>query len=109
MPRYYHGTQSAIFQTAQDAARELGLTIIESVPEQTYFIAKRGITVLSCGTLVGVYVQGTVDNFTRVLIRNELIFPASLCTREYALALHTLLGSKLHTLQQPKTRDAQGG
>ena len=109
MPRYYHSVQSVIFQTAQDAARELGLTIIASVPEQAYFIAKHGIPVFSCGTLVGVYVQGTVDNFTRVLIRNEPIFPASLCMPEYALDLHTLLGSKLHALPPPKPRDTQGG
>jgi hypothetical protein len=95
MPGYYLHTQPVIFQTAQDAARELGLTIIESVPEHAYFIARRGLPVPGWGVLVGVYVEGTVDNFTRVLIRTDAVFPAIMPSPEDSLRLHTLLGKKL--------------
>jgi hypothetical protein len=98
MPRYYHHSQPVIFQAAQDAARELGLTIIESVPEHAYFIARRGIPVPGWGALVGVYVEETVDNFTRVLIRTDAVFPAATSTPEDSLRLHTLLGNKLQTM-----------
>jgi hypothetical protein len=100
IPRYYHSAHPEIFQIAQEAVRELGLTIIESVPAQSYFIARRGWAVF--GTLVGVYVQETVDNFTRVLIRTDPIFPAGIPTPEYALRLHTLISHKLQTRQEPK-------
>jgi hypothetical protein len=102
MPRYYHHAQPAILQAAQDAAGELGLTIIESVPEQAYFIARRDTFIPGCGILVGVYVQETVDSFTRVLVRTDLIFPAGILTPEYALSLHTLLANKLQTMQLPQ-------
>jgi hypothetical protein len=103
IPRYYHHAKPEIFQVAQEAAGELGLTIIESVPAQSYFIAKRGMSVFGCGTLVGVYVQETVDHFTRVLIWTEPIFPAGLLTPEYSLPLHTLILHKLQTKQEATT------
>jgi hypothetical protein len=98
MPRYYHHTPPVIFQAAQDAARELGLTIIESVPEHAYFIARRSIPIPGWGALVGVYVEATVDNFTRVLIRTDAVFPVAMASPEDSLRLHTLLEKKLQTM-----------
>lgn len=95
IPRYYHHAKAEIFQAAQDVTREHGMRIVETAPDQSYFIAQRGITGLDWGLLVGVYVTHTIDQATLVLIRVEPRFAANLALREVATVFHDGIRSKL--------------
>ena len=51
----YRYPRKIVFKVAEEAARELGLNVIESAPDKSYFIAERGVTLWSWGELVGIY------------------------------------------------------
>lgn len=105
-PRYYYHDRAVVFQVAQEAARDLGLTIAESAPDQSYFIAKRGATGLHLGILVGVYFTMAVDNATFVVIRTEPKFAANIAVKDYTTLLHASMRRRLEAKDSDKPNPA---
>ena len=88
LPEDYAYPRLVVYEAAQQAARELGLEIVEENAPDTYFLAKRGPTVWSWGNVIGVYVLAPTDTITPVLVLSQPAFPANLYARDYAPALH---------------------
>jgi hypothetical protein len=102
LPEDYAYPRLTVFEAAQQAARELGLQIVEENAHDTYFLAKRGLTFWSWGNVIGVYVLDPTDTITPVLVLSQPVFPANLHARDYAIALHTGLRHILTTQNRPR-------
>jgi membrane protease subunit (stomatin/prohibitin family) len=96
-PGYYQHPRQVVFAVAQEAARELGLTLADSAHDQSYFIATRGATGLDWGTMVGVYFTDEPEDTTLVVIRTDPRFAAYVTLKDFSTALHASIRSKLAT------------
>lgn len=103
LPDDYAYPRFAVFEAAQQAARELGLEIVEENAHETYFLAKRGPTLWSWGNTIGVYVLDPTDTITPVLVLSQPVFPANLYAQDYAMALHTGLRHILTVQDRTRT------
>jgi hypothetical protein len=104
MPGYYQHPRQVVFAIAQDAARELGLTLADTALDHSYFIATRGATGLDWGTLVAVYFMDEPENTTLVVIRTDPKFAAYLTLKDFSTALHASIRNKLAMQEENQGR-----
>ena len=94
-PRFYAHPKPLIFRIAQDSAQQLGLVMVKLADDQSYFIARKGLTALNWGTWVGVYLLSQEDDHTLVVIRTDPVFAANLVNEELSAALHAAIQGRL--------------
>ena len=102
----YRHPKQVVFAHALDAAKQLGLDIDETGPNESYFIAQRQVLVANIpvpgpGELVGVYFGEESPTATMVTIDSRRKLAANVFAKDFSQSLHDAISQTLAELSTP--------